>query len=119
MTKRRVEPLLWLLFSGGGVMAAVFLPVLLFLFGLAFPLGWITPPGHGHLLAVAGHPLTLLFLLVVLPMSLIHSGHRFRFTVQHGLQLGRAKRLVAALCYGGAALGAVASVYVLWTVASV
>ena len=118
MTKRRVEPVLWLLFSGGGVLAAVFLPVLMLLFGLAFPLGWISPPDHDHLLAVVSHPLTLLFLLVLLPMSLIHSGHRFRFTVQHGLQLGRAKRLLAALCYGGAALGAVASVYVLWTVAS-
>jgi fumarate reductase subunit D len=118
MTKRRVEPLLWLLFSGGGVLAAVFLPVLLLLFGLAFPLGWITPPDHGHLLAVASHPLTLLFLLVLLPISLIHSAHRFRYTLQHGLQLGRAKRLLAALCYGAAVVGTVASVYVLWTVAS-
>jgi fumarate reductase subunit D len=118
MTKRRVEPLLWLLFSGGGVLAAVFLPVLLLLFGLAFPLGWITPPDHGHLLAVASHPLTLLFLLVLLPMSLIHSAHRFRYTVQHGLLPGQAKKPIAALCYGGAVVGAVASVYVLWTVAS-
>ena len=118
MTKRRVEPLLWLLFSGGGVLAAVFLPVLLLLFGLAFPLGWITPPDHSHLLAVASHPLTLLFLLVLLPISLIHSAHRFRYTLQHGLQLGRAKRLLAAICYGGAVVGTVASVYVLWALAT-
>jgi fumarate reductase subunit D len=118
VTKRRVEPVLWLLFSGGGILAAVFLPVLMLLFGLAFPLGWISAPDHGHLLAVAGHPLTLLFLLVLLPMSLIHWAHRFRYTLQHGLQLGRAQRLLASLCYGGAVVGAVASVYVLWTVAS-
>jgi fumarate reductase subunit D len=117
VTKRRVEPLLWLLFSGGGVLAAVFLPVLLLLFGLAFPLG-ISPPDHGHLLAVVSHPLTLLFLLVLLPMSLAHGAHRFRYTLQHGLQLGRAQKLLAGLCYGGAVVGAVASVYVLWTVAS-
>ena len=41
---RRIEPLVWLTFSGGGVTAAMFLPVLAFLFALAFPLGWITPP---------------------------------------------------------------------------
>ena len=43
MTKRRIEPLVWLTFSGGGVTAAMFLPVLAFLFALAFPLGWIDP----------------------------------------------------------------------------
>ena len=51
MTKRRIEPLVWLTFSGGGVTAAMFLPVLVFLFALAFPLGWIDPPSHDHLLA--------------------------------------------------------------------
>jgi succinate dehydrogenase subunit D len=118
MTKRRVEPVLWLLFSGGGVLAAVFLPVFMLLFALAFPLGWISPPDHDHLLAVVSQPLTLLFLLVLLPMSLIHSAHRFRYTVQHGLQPGYAKRPLAPLCYGGAVLGALASVYILWTLAS-
>ena len=118
MTKRRVEPLLWLLFSGGGILSAVFLPVLMLLFGLALPLGWITLPSHGHLLAVASHPLTFIFLLVLFPMALIHWAHRFRYTLQHGLQLGRAKRFFAVLCYGGAVLGTVASVFVLWTVAS-
>ena len=44
MTRRRIEPLVWLTFSGGGVTAAMFLPVLAFLFALAFPLGWITRP---------------------------------------------------------------------------
>ena len=44
MTQRRIEPLVWLTFSGGGVTAAMFLPVLAFLFALAFPLGWVDPP---------------------------------------------------------------------------
>jgi fumarate reductase subunit D len=118
MTKRRVEPLLWLLFSGGGVLAAVFMPVLLFLFGLAYPLGWIDPPSHGHLLAVVSHPLTLLFLLVLFTMALMHWAHRFRYTLQHGLQLERAGSVLAAVCYGGAAVGTVATVVVLWSVAS-
>jgi fumarate reductase subunit D len=41
MAKRSNEPFLWSLFSAGGVVAAMLIPVLLFLFGLAFPLGWL------------------------------------------------------------------------------
>jgi fumarate reductase subunit D len=37
--KRPAEPFAWLAFSAGGVVAALFVPILLFLFGLAFPLG--------------------------------------------------------------------------------
>jgi fumarate reductase subunit D len=46
MTRRRVEPLVWLMFSAGGVLAAVFLPILVIIFGLAFPLGWADPPDY-------------------------------------------------------------------------
>jgi fumarate reductase subunit D len=46
MHKRAVEPLPWLLFSAGGVVAALFLPLLMLLFGLAAPLGWISAPSH-------------------------------------------------------------------------
>lgn len=117
MTKRRVEPLLWLMFSGGGVLAAVFLPVLVLLFGLAFPLGLMTPPDHAHLLAVVGHPLTLVVLLVLFVMLLFHWAHRFRYTLYDGLQLKRLRRPIAVLCYGGAVVGSVMSVYVLVGVA--
>ena len=37
--RRSAEPFLWLLFSAGGMAAALVLPVLLLMFGLAFPLG--------------------------------------------------------------------------------
>ena len=63
MIRRSAEPLLWLVFSAGGVVAALVLPMLLFLFGVAFPLGWLTPPSAAHLAAVIGHPLTRLALL--------------------------------------------------------
>ena len=63
MPKRTVEPIVWLLFSGGGMVAALVLPVLLLLFGLALPLGWITAPDHGHLLGVLRNPLVRLGLI--------------------------------------------------------
>ena len=105
MTARRIEPLVWLMFSGGGVLAAVFLPVLVFLFAFAFPLGWITPPSHDHLLSVAGNPLTVLVLMGLFTVLLVHSAHRFRYTLYDGLQI-KAKGTVAVLCYGGALVGA-------------
>jgi len=81
MAKRTIEPLLWMLFSAGGVLAALFLPILLLLFGLAFPLGWLAPPRHEQLLAVLGHPLTRLVLFFVCTLALIHGAHRFRYTL--------------------------------------
>ena len=116
MTKRRVEPLVWLMFSAGGVLAAVFLPVLILLFGLAFPLGWLEPPDHGRLLAVVSNPLTFVVLLGLFVLMSVHSAHRFRYTLYDGLQIKK-KRTVAVLCYGAAIVGSVAAVAVLWSVA--
>ena len=112
MTKRRVEPFVWLMFSGGGVVAAVFLPVLVFLFGLAYPLGWLSPPDRDHLSGVVGNPLTILVLLGMFVLLLVHSAHRFRYTLYDGLQL-KAQRTIAVLCYGAAAVTSAAAVVVL------
>jgi fumarate reductase subunit D len=114
MTKRRVEPLVWLMFSGGGVLTAVFLPVLVLLFGLAFPLGWISPPDYEHLHAVVSNPLTRLILLGLFVLALVHSAHRFRYTLHDGLQL-KAERTIAMLCYGTAAAGSAAAAVLLAT----
>lgn len=112
--KRTAEPFVWLLFSTGGVVAALALPVLLFLFGVAFPLGWISPPDHADLLALLRNPLTRLGLLAVCALSLVHAAHRFRFTVQDGLQLQRYEALIAGGCYGGALVGSAWAAYLLF-----
>jgi fumarate reductase subunit D len=114
-TRRRIEPLVWLMFSGGGVLAAVLLPVLAGLFALAIPLGWVSRPDHGHLVAVLGNPLTQLILTGLFVLLLVHSAHRFRYTLYDGLQV-KLKRTTAVLCYGAAAAGAVAAVVVVWSV---
>ena len=84
MSRRTLEPLLWLLFSAGGVLAALLIPVLVFLFGLAFPLGWLTPPSHDHLLAVLRNPLARIALFLLCMLSLFHWAHRFRYTLYDG-----------------------------------
>jgi fumarate reductase subunit D len=112
MSKRRIEPIVWLTFSVGGVVAAVFLPVLAFLFALAIPLGWIDAPDHDHLAAVVGNPVTILVLLGTFVVMLVHAAHRFRYTLYDGLQI-KQKLLVAVLCYGAAAVGSLWALTVL------
>ena len=112
MTRRRIEPLVWLTFSGGGVTAAMFLPVLGFLFTLAFPLGWISPPSRQQLFDLLHHPLTFLLLLGMFTVMLVHAAHRFRYTLYDGLQL-KWKWQVALVCYGAALYGAGAAFIIL------
>jgi fumarate reductase subunit D len=114
--KPRGEPFVWLMFSAGGVMAAVFLPSLAFLFGLAIPLGWVDRPDHTHLLHVLATPLTFVALLGMFVLMLVHSAHRFRFTLYDGLQI-KFRRTVAGLCYGSAILVSVLAFVVLRSVA--
>lgn len=116
MAKRPIEPLLWMLFSAGGVLAALLMPSLVFLFGLAFPLGWLSPPGHEHLLAVLRHPLTRVALFLLCMLSLFHWAHRFRYTLYDGLQVKHLNEVINLLCYGGAIVGSVVAGYLLWQV---
>jgi fumarate reductase subunit D len=114
MTKRRIEPLVWMAFSGGGVTAAIFLPVLVFLFALAFPLGWVDPPSGEHLRDLLHNPLTFLVLLGIFAIMLVHAAHRFRYTLYDGLQL-KWQWQIALFCYGGALVGAGAAFFILAT----
>ena len=45
-----------MVFSAGGVVSAMLIPVLLLLFGIAVPLGWVAPPTYAHIGAVLGNP---------------------------------------------------------------
>ena len=116
MSKRSNEPFLWLLFSAGGVVSAMLLPVHLFLFGLAFPLGWLDPPSYDRLFTIVRHPLVKVYLFVLCSLPLFHWAHRFRFTLYDGLQIKHLNELINICCYGGAVLGTALAAYVLWTI---
>ena len=110
----RITPLLWLLFSAGGTVAALLFPVHLFLTGLAFPLGWLETPRYEFLHRLLTHPVTRLYLFVLIALPLFHWAHRFRYTLYDGLQLRQSRGPVAALCYGAALLGTAMTAYLLW-----
>ena len=114
MSKRSNEPFLWLLFSAGGVVAAMLIPIHAFLFALAFPLGWLKAPSYESLLPLAGHPLTRLYLLVLCTLPLFHWAHRFRYTLYDGLQIKHINEVINTFCYGGAILGSIVAGYLLW-----
>src|SRR5919199_2339715 len=105
------EPFVWLLFSAGGVVAALVLPVLIVLFGVAIPLGLVDAPDYARMLSLLRNPLTQLGLLAICALTLVHAAHRLRFTVEHALQLRRYDSLIAAVCYGGALAGTAAAAY--------
>lgn len=113
MRTRPVEPLVWLLFSAGGVITALLVPVLLLLFGLAFPLGWIAAPDHADLFEVISHPISRLMLLGLCVLGLFHWAHRFRYTLYDGLQLKELGRQIGIGCYGAALVGSAAACYIL------
>src|SRR6266705_6316907 len=113
MAKRRTEPLVWLLFTSGGLAAALLLPVLLALFGLVFPADWVSAPAQAHLLSVARNPFTRIVLLGLCVLALFHWAHRFRYALYDGLQLKHLSTPIILGCYGGALVGSVIAGYLL------
>jgi fumarate reductase subunit D len=113
MVRRGPEPLLWLLFSAGGVMAALFLPVLVFLFAIAIPLGWLPEPVRAQVLGLLGHPVVALVLLGVCVLALFHWAQRFRYTLFDGLLLKGHQGVINLTVYTLAVAGSVAALVVL------
>ena len=116
MHKRSNEPFVWLLFSAGGVVAALFIPMQLFLLFVAFPLGWLNGPTFDTLLGLVKGPIGRLYLLVLCTLALFHWAHRFRYTLYDGLQIKHLNELVNTFCYGGAIVGTAVAAYLIWQI---
>lgn len=103
------EPLWWSLFGAGGVISALLLPITLILIGIAMPAGWITEAG---LYELVRHPLTRLYLFVVISLSLFHSAHRILFTLVD-LGLKSIRSALAVILHVGALAGTVLAAVIL------
>ncbi len=110
---RSNEPFWWSLFAAGGVVAAFLVPVHIMLTGIVAPAGWGRESfEYQRVLALVSHPLSRLYLFVLISLPLFHWAHRFRFTlIDLGLKGGRG--LVAVACYGSAIVGAILTAVVL------
>jgi succinate dehydrogenase subunit D len=111
------EAFWWSLFSAGGVVAALLVPVHIVLTGLAVPLGWVPAEAFGYerMRALVSHPLTKLYLFVLLALPFFHCFHRIRHTL-YDTGLRAYQTPIAVLCYGAAIIGTVAAGVILLSI---
>jgi fumarate reductase subunit D len=114
--KKSSEPFWWALFGAGGVISAMLMPVLVFIFGIAVPLGWISGPDYETMQVMIEPLIVRIFLLGLISLSFMHWAHRFRFTLYDGLQVKHLNELIAIICYGGAIAGSIAAIYILFII---
>ena len=103
--KRSNAPIFWLLFGAGGMLSALLGTVLVFITGIAVPLGW-PPPGdllsYPRMLAFAQHVLGKAFLFLVIALFAWHAMHRILHSLHDvGIRIGAMSKLA---CYGTALL---------------
>jgi fumarate reductase subunit D len=103
--KRSNAPIFWLLFGAGGMLSALLGTMLVFITGIAVPLGWTLPAdwmSYPRALAFAQHWIGKGFLFVVVMLFAWHAMHRLFHSLHDiGVHTGAAAK---AVCYGGAAL---------------
>jgi fumarate reductase subunit D len=112
--KRSHEPVFWTLFGAGGMLSALIGPVLIFVTGIAVPLGVLLPRAtldYAHLRAWVHSVPGALMTFALIALFLFHGAHR----LQHSLHdLGwRARALPKLLCYGAAALASADAAWLL------
>jgi fumarate reductase subunit D len=101
--KRSNAPIFWLLFGGGGMLAALTGIMLVFITGIAVPLGWTLPAdllSYPRVLSLAQHWIGKAFLLAVISLFAWHAVHRILCSLHDiGIHKGM---MVKSICYGGA-----------------
>jgi fumarate reductase subunit D len=101
--KRSNAPIFWLLFGAGGMLSALLGTVLVYITGIAAPLG--LPPAAGlfvypRMLAFAQNWVGKAFLFAVIALFAWHAVHRIFHSLHDvGIHTGMAAKLV---CYGSA-----------------
>ncbi len=114
--KRSHEPVFWALFGAGGMLSALLAPVLIFVTGIAVPLGWLPADtlSADHLQMILGHPAARLAMLATISLFMFHGCHRLLHSL-HDLGLPRS-RLGPPLFYGAALLATLATAAVLLSI---
>ena len=104
---RSNEAFWWSLFSAGGVLAALFMPVIIVVTGFALPfIHQADEESYERLHQMLSSWLGWIFLVGLITMTFFHCAHRIRHTLMD-LGLRHATKLLAVVCYGGAVAGSV------------
>ena len=106
--KRSNKPIFWSLFGAGGMLSALIGPALIFVTGIALPLGWV-PLAYERAHAIALHPAGKVAIVAVIGLFLFHGLHRMYHSLHDfGVHVGPARK---ALFHGFAFAGTVAAAY--------
>lgn len=101
--KRSNAPVFWLLFGAGGMLSALVGAMLVFITGIAVPLGWPLPSdllSYPRMLALAQTVIGKAVLFFVILLFAWHAAHRLFHSLHDiGLRTGALARLA---CYGSA-----------------
>jgi len=104
--KRSNKPIFWSLFGAGGTLSALIGPMLVFITGIAVPLGVLLPRdalAYERVLALAQRWPGKAVLLALVALFLFHGLHRMYHTLHDfGVRVGPWRK---ALFHGAAALG--------------
>lgn len=110
MKKRSHEPVFWSLFGAGGVIVAFVLPMLIFITGVAYPLGLLPEDAlsYERMTGLANGWAGKLFIASVISLSLWHGTHRIFLSLHDfGIEKRNWQRW---LFYGAAAVGTALSI---------
>lgn len=99
MKKRSNAPILWVMFGGGGVLAALLGFALVTTTGIFVPMGWVFSPdalSYAKVLGLAQSWLGKLFLFVIVWLFAWHAAHRVYHSLHDfGVPKGWGGRLVS------------------------
>ena len=97
------EPFFWAIFSAGGTVVALLLPVLIIMTGFVVPAGGVE---FDQLDTLFNNPLVRLIILGIAFLSFFHAAHRIRHTLKD-LGLRSVATPLAVVCYAAALAGTI------------
>ena len=97
------EPFWWAIFSAGGMILALVLPMLVIITGFVVPAGGVE---FDQLDKLFNNPLVRLIILGIAFLSFFHAAHRIRHTLKD-LGLRSVATPLAVVCYAAALAGTV------------
>lgn len=108
--KRSNAPIFWGLFGAGGMLSALFGPMLVFITGIAVPMGLLLPANtmsYEKMMAFAQNFIGKGFIFAVIALFMWHAVHRIYHSLhEFGIHAGFGAKL---FCYGIAFAGTVIS----------
>jgi fumarate reductase subunit D len=111
LMRRSNKPIFWSLFGAGGTLDALAGPMLVFVTGIAVPLGIVLPRelmGYERMLAFAHDGFGKLAIVAVIALFLVHGLHRLYHCVHDlGIHVGPGLK---AVFHGGAIAGTLVAI---------